>query len=103
MRINVAGGSSGMEYPGILFDGINDKGKPLFWVTAHEIGHTWFPMVVGFNERRNAWMDEGFNTFIDIYESDDFAGGAYGPKRDGEYAPGGGYPADEIAKGHLRP
>jgi hypothetical protein len=96
--VNVAGFSTGMEYPGVLFDGIPDKGKQLFWVTAHEIGHSWFPMIVGFNERRNAWMDEGFNTFIDIYESDDFEGGVYGPKRDGEYAPGGGEPADEIAK-----
>ncbi len=94
--VNVAGGSSGMEYPGILFDGIEDKGKDLFWITAHEIGHTWFPMVVGFNERRNAWMDEGFNTFIDVYESDDFENGVYGPKRDKEYAPGGGNPIDEI-------
>ena len=94
--VNVAGGSSGMEYPGVLFDGIEDKGKELFWITAHEIGHTWFPMVVGFNERRNAWMDEGFNTFIDVYESDTFANGVYGPKRDPEYAPGGGNPVDEI-------
>lgn len=94
--VNVAGGSSGMEYPGLLFDGIKDRGKDLFWITAHEIGHTWFPMVVGFNERRNAWMDEGFNTFIDVYESDAFANGAYGPKRDSEFAPGGGNPVDEI-------
>ena len=94
--VNVAGGSSGMEYPGLLFDGIDDKGKELFWITAHEIGHTWFPMIVGFNERRNAWMDEGFNTFIDIFESDDFQKGVYGPKRDSEYAPGGGNPVDEI-------
>jgi hypothetical protein len=94
--VNVAGGSSGMEYPGVLFDGIEDKGKELFWITAHEIGHTWFPMVVGFNERRNAWMDEGFNTFIDIYESDTFGNGVYGPKRDSEYAPGGGNPVAEI-------
>jgi hypothetical protein len=94
--VNVAGGSSGMEYPGVLFDGIGDKGKELFWITAHEIGHTWFPMVVGFNERRNAWMDEGFNTFIDVYESDTFGNGVYGPKRDSEYAPGGGNPVDEI-------
>jgi hypothetical protein len=94
--VNVAGGSSGMEYPGLLFDGIEDKGKDLFWITAHEIGHTWFPMIVGFNERRNAWMDEGFNTFIDVYESDAFENGVYGPKRDSEYAPGGGNPADEI-------
>jgi Peptidase family M1 domain len=94
--VNVAGGSSGMEYPGVLFDGIEDKGKELFWITAHEIGHTWFPMIVGFNERRNAWMDEGFNTFIDVYESDAFENGVYGPKRDVEYAPGGGNPVDEI-------
>ena len=96
VAINVAGGTSGMEYPGILFDGIDDKGKELFWITAHEIGHTWFPMIVGFNERRNAWMDEGFNTFIDVYESDAFENGVYGPKRDSEYAPGGGNPVDEI-------
>ncbi|HEY0339215.1 MAG TPA: M1 family aminopeptidase, partial [Steroidobacteraceae bacterium] len=94
--VNVAGGSSGMEYPGVLFDGIEDKGKALFWITAHEIGHTWFPMVVGFDERRNAWMDEGFNTFIDVYESDAFGKGVYGPKRDVEYAPGGGNPVEEI-------
>ena len=53
-------------------------------------------MIVGFDERRDAWMDEGFNTFIDVYESDAFNGGEYGPKRDGEYAPGGGNPVDEI-------
>src|SRR6202012_5654782 len=56
----------------------------------------WFPMTVGSNERRDAWMDEGFDTFIDTYESDDFEGGVYGPKRDSEYAPGGGNPVDEI-------
>jgi hypothetical protein len=94
--INVAGPTSGMEYPGIIFDGIQDQGKPLFWITAHEIGHSWFPMIVGFDERRDAWMDEGFNTFIDVYESDDFHHGEYAPKRDSEYAPGGGNPVDEI-------
>ena len=93
---SIAGGSSGMEYPGMAFDGIPDKGKVLFWITAHEIGHTWYPMIVGSNERRDAWMDEGFNTFIDTFESDDFKGGVYGPKRDSEYAQGGGNPVDEI-------
>jgi hypothetical protein len=95
--INVAGFSTGMEYPGIVFDGIEDKGKTLFWITAHEIGHDWFPMIVGSNERRNAFMDEGFNTFIDIDESAEFQGGVYGPKRDSEYS-AGGEPPDTILK-----
>ena len=95
--INVAGFSTGMEYPGIVFDGIDDKGKMLFWITAHEIGHDWFPMIVGSNERRNAFMDEGFNTFIDIGESAEFEGGVYGPKRDSEYS-AGGEPPDTILK-----
>ncbi len=94
--INVAGPTSGMEYPGIVFDAPEDAGKELFWVTAHEIGHNWFPMIVGFDERRHAWMDEGFNTFIDVYQSDDFNRGEYAPKRDSEYAEGDGNPVDEI-------
>jgi len=85
--ISVAGPTSGMEYPGVVFDGPDEAGKVLFFITAHEIGHTWFPMIVGSNERRDAWIDEGFNTFIDTFESDEFQHGIYGPKRDGEYAP----------------
>ncbi len=95
--INIAGFSTGMEYPAMAFDGITDQGKDLFWITAHEIGHSWFPMLVGSNERRWAFMDEGFNTFIDIFESDDFEHGVYGPKRDSEYS-AGGEPADTILK-----
>ncbi len=94
--VAVAGPVGGMEYPAIVFDDYRDAGKDLFWITAHEIGHTWFPMIVGFDERRDQWMDEGFNTFIDVYESEDFEHGIYGPKRDPEYAPGGGNPVDEI-------
>ncbi|WPV02766.1 M1 family metallopeptidase [Mucilaginibacter sp. cycad4] len=103
VAINEAGIAGGMEYPGIVFDGITDKGSVLYWVTAHEIGHNWFPMIVGSNERRYAWMDEGLNTFIDIYASDAFNKGEYAPKRDSEYAPGGGNPADEIIPSLLDP
>ena len=95
--VSVAGFSTGMEYPGVVFDGIDDKDAFLFWVTAHEIGHDWFPMIVGSNERRHAFMDEGFNTFIDIEESDLYANGKYGPKRDSEYS-AGGEPPDMILK-----
>ncbi len=98
VAINEAGTAGGMEYPGITFDHKLAKGSKLHMVIAHEIGHSWFPMIVGSNERRDAWMDEGFNTFIDVYEDNAFNNGEYAPKRDSEYAPGGGNPADEIAK-----
>jgi hypothetical protein len=94
--IDVAGGTAGMEYPGITFDSWKSKGYGTFFLIAHEIGHTWFPMIVGSNERRNAWMDEGFNTFIDVYAHKNFNHGEFAPKSDGEYAPGGDKPADDI-------
>ncbi len=97
VAINEAGTAGGMEYPGITFDHKKAAGAGLRMLIAHEIGHTWFPMIVGSNERRDAWMDEGFNTFADVYEAEAFDGGAFAPKRDSEYAPGKGTPAEQIA------
>ncbi len=96
VMVNLGGHGAGMEYPGIVFDDMKDAGKDLFWISVHEVGHSWFPMIVGSNERRSAWMDEGFNTFIDVYASDAFNKGEYAPKRDPEYAEHGGNPVDEI-------
>ncbi len=95
--VNLGGPVQAMEYPAVLFDSAADKGKTLFYFSVHEAGHTYFPMLVGTDERRHMWMDEGLNTFIDVYESDAFNGGEYGPKRDGEYAPGPQPPGDQIA------
>jgi hypothetical protein len=64
---NINGIVGGMEYPTIVFCAGREDPKGLWGVTTHEIGHTWFPMVVSTNERRHAWMDEGFNTFINYY------------------------------------
>ncbi len=94
--INVAGPVGGMEYPGMVFCWWKMYRKVLWYVTAHELGHNWFPMIVGSNERANGWMDEGFNTFIDIYASDEFNHGEYAPKRDGEFDPAGKNPARDI-------
>lgn len=69
VAINVAGTVGGMEYPMLAFCGYDRRGQRLFGVTDHEFGHTWFPMVVGSNERRHAWMDEGFNAFINHYSN----------------------------------
>jgi hypothetical protein len=98
VAINEAGTAGGMEYPGITFDHKKAAGPGLRMLIAHEIGHTWFPMIVGSNERRDAWMDEGFNTFVDVYEAEAFDGGKFAPKRDSEYAPGKGTPAEQIAE-----
>jgi hypothetical protein len=65
--INVAGPVGGMEYPMIVFCSEHSRGRGLFGVAAHELGHQWFPMTVGSNERLYPWMDEGFNTFMNIY------------------------------------
>lgn len=79
---NVAGNVSGMEYPGIVFCGSNAKGENLWGVTDHEFGHNWFPMIVGSNERKYAWMDEGFNTFINGTNSKQFNNGEFYNKQD---------------------
>ncbi len=71
---NVNGGrGGGMEYPMMAFCG----GRPnpdgtypvqlaerFLMVTIHEVGHNWFPMIVGSDERKWGWMDEGLNTFL---------------------------------------
>lgn len=74
---NVASNVGGMEYPGIVFCGSKAETDGLFGVTDHEFGHTWFPMIVGSNERKYGWMDEGFNTFINSLADDDFNNGEY--------------------------
>ena len=74
---NVAAAVGGMEYPGLNFCSYNSKGADLWGVTDHEFGHNWFPMIVGTNERRYAWMDEGFNTFINHYSSNAFNDGEF--------------------------
>ncbi len=77
VAVNVASNIGGMEYPGIVFCGVNATGESLWGVTDHEFGHTWFPMIVGSNERKYGWMDEGFNTFINSIAAKDFNNGEY--------------------------
>lgn len=79
---NVAGIVGGMEYPGIVFCGAGATSGSLWGVTDHEFGHHWFPMIVGSNERKYAWMDEGFNTFINSLSTMDFNKGEYGKENE---------------------
>ncbi|MFT5602605.1 MAG: hypothetical protein ACI9N1_002864, partial [Flavobacteriales bacterium] len=58
-----AGG--GMEYPNVTVIGSSYTDRGLEQVIVHEVGHNWFYGLLGSNERYNAWMDEGLNTFTE--------------------------------------
>lgn len=63
------GPSAGMEYPMVIN---SNQGA-----ADHETAHQWWPMVVGNNETRYAWMDEGFNQYMNILSAADSKGVAY--------------------------
>jgi hypothetical protein len=63
----IEGPISGMEYPMVAMEAHSDDVFDLYNVVTHEIGHMWFPMIVGSNERTHFWQDEGFNTFINTF------------------------------------
>ncbi|HEU5305606.1 MAG TPA: M1 family metallopeptidase [Gemmatimonadales bacterium] len=76
---SVEGPIEGMEYPMLTFDPRSPGRHERHWVLAHELGHQWMPMMVGSNERLYPWMDEGFNTFMDLAAAAAyFAGTGYG-------------------------
>ncbi|HEU5289517.1 MAG TPA: M1 family aminopeptidase, partial [Cyclobacteriaceae bacterium] len=57
------GPSAGMEYPMVIN---SNQGA-----ADHETAHQWWPMMVGNNETRYGWMDEGFNQYMNIYSDQD--------------------------------
>lgn len=78
VAISVNGPVGGMEYPMITFNGprpyVDEKSGDKYYskrtkyglisVIIHEIGHTYFPMIVNSDERQWTWMDEGLNTYL---------------------------------------
>ena len=56
----------------LQFSSVRARGMSLFGVIDHELGHNWFPMIVGSDERRFAWMDEGFNSFLNTFSNATF-------------------------------
>jgi len=75
--VSSAGITGGMEYPGIIFNKYKETKARLWFLISHEIGHNWYPMIVGSNERRYMWQDEGFNTYINFIANDIFNMGEY--------------------------
>lgn len=56
---------AGMEYPNVTVIGQSGTASALEQVIIHEVGHNWFYGILGSNERKHAWMDEGMNSFIE--------------------------------------
>ena len=75
-----AGG--GMEYPNITVIGRSGDSKSLETVIVHEVGHNWYYGILGSNERDNAWMDEGLNTYIEIRYMEEKYPNGYFRKKD---------------------
>jgi aminopeptidase N len=100
---SVNGIFGGMEYPMMTFNGprptkdkktgeltYSERTKAgLIGVIIHEVGHTYFPMVVNSDERQWTWMDEGLNTFLQFQAeqrwSKDFPLGEGEPRNIVEY------------------
>lgn len=59
--------SGGMEFPMLTLMGTYQGRSPkdLYSTASHEIGHMWIPMIVGVNEKRYAWLDEGSTSFLE--------------------------------------
>jgi hypothetical protein len=99
-------GCGGMEYPMMTCIGGTYDSLTMYEVVSHEIGHMWFPMMVGSDEKRYAWMDEGFTQYDQSQAMADFFKGFDDEARNRDYYLRGteaGYeeeimkPADKIS------
>jgi hypothetical protein len=59
----IQGGDGGMEYPMCTLITAHGSFAGLVSVTIHEGLHSWFQGLIGTNESKYPWMDEGFTTF----------------------------------------
>ncbi|MBP4136655.1 M1 family metallopeptidase [Flavobacterium geliluteum] len=72
--VSVSAEDQGMEYPMICWNfgrpdenGVTSEQvkNGMIGVVIHEVGHTFFPMIVNSDERQWTWMDEGLNSFME--------------------------------------
>lgn len=62
--MTVFNGSGGMEFPMMVNDSKNEDYSSDVYLTSHEVSHTYFPFFMGTNERKYAWMDEGWAVYL---------------------------------------
>jgi hypothetical protein len=64
-----AAAAGGMEYPTLVTSQVGQAGSSYSWlayITAHEIGHQWWPMQASSNEAAEPWLDEGLTEYTGI-------------------------------------
>ncbi len=78
--------TGGMEFPMMTLIGdYNARGdSALYYVTAHEFGHMWVPMIVATDERRYGWLDEGMTSFAENQVRKEFFPGQDAERSDRE-------------------
>ncbi len=62
--MTVFNGNDGMEFPMIVNDREENSKSATWFLTSHEVSHTYLPFLVGINQRRYGWMDEGMTTML---------------------------------------
>jgi hypothetical protein len=61
--------AGGMEYPTLVTSEVGGSVNNTSWlayITAHEIGHQWWPMQTATNEAAEPWLDEGLTEYTGI-------------------------------------
>jgi hypothetical protein len=73
--------SRGMEYPTLITAGYIDMLPGSFKlteaVTIHEFGHEYWYGIIGTDEFREAWLDEGVNSFFELEIMDEYFKDSY--------------------------
>ncbi len=82
----------GMEFPMIANNSDNNDSKFMILMSFHEICHNYFPFMMGINEKRYHFIDEGLTEFISIrylwdeYKMDFYIDSSYSDKPTGIFA-----------------
>jgi len=80
-HMTVFEGGGGMEFPMMVNQSSKNGYNELFFVTSHEVTHSYFPFLTGMNQAKYGFMDEGLNMFV----AQDFQTKNYHAKRDEYY------------------
>lgn len=64
--ITIFNGLDGMEFPMIVNDIEMETDGGTHFLSTHEVAHSYLPFLVGTNQRRHGWIDEGLVTMIGV-------------------------------------